>query len=87
MPVQLPFLFAEAMSFIHKWEVRRSKTSRIGVFSSCCRGARAAVWLQGRLFTNEQGVLSFSTRWNFEDGNVILRAIFKFSGTDLQYWE
>lgn len=62
--------------FVPKWEMQRSR--------SCC-------WAQGKLF-NEQGVLfSFflflsSNVWDFEDGNVILRAIFKFSGIDLQCW-
>lgn len=46
---------------------------------------------RGKLFINEQGVvfpfsLFLPDVWNFEeDGNVILRAIFKFSGIDLQY--
>lgn len=55
----VPFLFAEAMSFIYKWEIRGSKTSRVDEISSCCRGARAIVQPQGELLTNKQGVLSF----------------------------
>lgn len=51
------------------------------------------MWPRGRLFHREQAVLLFlpslsfsrSNIWNFEeDGHVILRAIFKFSGIDLQ---
>lgn len=74
----VPFLFAEAMSLFPSGRRRRA--------------SRSCSWAQGKLF-NEQGVLfpflssSLSNVWDFEDGNVILRAIFKFSGIDLKCWE
>lgn len=76
MPVRLPFSFAEAMSFSHKWEVRRGGASRLGVLAGLPFGSRANCLIASRAF------FLFATRWNFEDRIVILRAIFKFSGID-----
>jgi hypothetical protein len=54
---------------------------------------RSCLQLQGKLFTNKQSVFFFfllllflGNTWSSEeDGNVILRAIFKFSGIDWHY--
>lgn len=73
----VPFLFAEAMSLFP---------------SGRCRGAGAAVepkanCLMSRVFFFPSFSSFLSNVWDFEDGNVILRAIFKFSGIDLECWE
>lgn len=84
MPVQLvPFLFAEAMhllasgKFIVVKPLGQMNCPLLQKSRSCCSAP-------GRLWSHEQGVFFLSLSFE-EDGNVILRARFKFSGIDLQY--
>lgn len=91
MLVQVPFYLQKALHFVHKWENHRSMYL-LGYMKiyPCSSGINKLFLLQGKPFQSELAVLLFfppfslSDIWNFEeDGNVILRAIFKFSGIDL----
>lgn len=77
---QVSICLSGSMRFVHEWGRHRSKACRTDETpcfraANCCGAPRSAVCLMSEVVFSF--LLSLSNVWNFDDGNVILRAIFK----------